>query len=50
LTLCKGSFRVSFFSTLTTFGAPLDVTTQELRIESFFPADGETQRIFVNTD
>lgn len=30
---------LSFFSTMTVFGAPLDVTVEELAIESFFPAD-----------
>jgi len=34
-----------FFSTVTTFGTAIDVTTQELRIESFFPANDQTQRI-----
>ena len=33
---------LSFFSTMTIFGAPLDVTLAELAIESFFPADGAT--------
>lgn len=31
-----------FFSTLTTFAAPRDVTLSELRIESLFPADDRT--------
>jgi transcriptional regulator with XRE-family HTH domain len=31
-----------FFSTMTVFGAPLDVTLSELAIESFFPADEAT--------
>jgi transcriptional regulator with XRE-family HTH domain len=35
------------FSTITTFGTPQDVTLQELRIESFFPADQST-RTFLN--
>ena len=35
------------FSTLTTLGTPLDVGLQELRIESFFPAD-EVTRLVVN--
>jgi len=35
------------FSTLTTLGTPLDVGLQELRIESFFPAD-EATRLVVN--
>jgi transcriptional regulator with XRE-family HTH domain len=34
---------LSFFSTMTVFGAPLDVTLAELAIESFFPADGATE-------
>ena len=50
LTLRKGPFRAAFFSTITTFGAPLDVTTQELHIESMFPADAETRQMFVDTD
>lgn len=32
-----------FFSTLTTFGTALDVALQELRIETFFPADEATR-------
>jgi transcriptional regulator with XRE-family HTH domain len=34
---------MSFFSTLATFGTPLDVTLEELRIESLFPADEATE-------
>jgi transcriptional regulator with XRE-family HTH domain len=34
--------RFDFFSTVTTLGTPQDVTLQELRIESFFPADDGT--------
>jgi hypothetical protein len=30
---------LAFFSTVTTFGTPLDVTVSELAIESFFSAD-----------
>jgi len=33
---------LSFFSTTTIFGTPLDVTLSELALESFFPADAET--------
>src|SRR5690606_20408470 len=33
---------LSFISTITVFGTPLDVTLSELAIESFFPADVET--------
>lgn len=31
-----------FFTTLTTLGTPLDVTAEELRIESYFPLDDPT--------
>ena len=34
---------LSLFSTLATFGTALDVTLEELSIESFFPADETTQ-------
>ena len=33
---------IHLHSAITTIGTPLDVTAQELRIESFFPADKET--------
>ena len=32
----------SFFSTVATFGTAVEITTSELAIESFFPADAET--------
>jgi|SRR5918995_2914855 hypothetical protein len=33
---------LSFFSTITVFGTPIDVTLSELALESFFPADDAT--------
>jgi hypothetical protein len=33
---------LSFFSTTTVFGTPVDVTLSELALESLFPADPET--------
>jgi transcriptional regulator with XRE-family HTH domain len=33
---------LAFYSTVSTFGTPLDVTVAELAIESFFPADQRT--------
>ena len=39
----KDGVRLAFFTTITTFGTPQDVTLQELRIESFFPADAATR-------
>ena len=43
---------LSFFSTTTVFGTPVDVTLSELAIEAFFPADpqtGEALRKFAET-
>jgi hypothetical protein len=36
---------LSYFSMVTTVGAPQSVAAQELRIESLFPADEETERL-----
>jgi len=43
-TLTVGESQLSFFTTLTTFGTPLDVTLDELAVELFFPADEFTGR------
>jgi hypothetical protein len=40
--LRKGGVELRFFSTITTFGTPHDVTLEELRIECSFPADEAT--------
>jgi transcriptional regulator with XRE-family HTH domain len=40
----KDGLTVSYFSMVTTLGTPLDITAQELRIESFYPADDATER------
>jgi transcriptional regulator with XRE-family HTH domain len=37
-----GAAVLSFFSTTTVFGTPLDVTVAELAIEAFYPADAAT--------
>lgn len=42
LRLRTGDNVLSFISTITVFGTPLDVSLSELAIESFFPADEET--------
>ena len=36
---------LSFFSTTTVFGTPVDVTLSELAVESFFPADAATAAV-----
>ncbi len=33
---------LSFFTTTTVFGTPVDITLAELALESFFPADAPT--------
>ena len=38
------------FSALTSFGTPLDAALQELRIESFFPADEATRAVLNRLD
>lgn len=40
-----GDFTARFFTTITTLGAPQDVTLQELRIESFHAADAATAQM-----
>jgi transcriptional regulator with XRE-family HTH domain len=39
-----GDLDLRLFSTIMTLGTPQDVTLQELRIETFFPADQESER------
>jgi len=45
LRIRHGDRELAFFSTVATFGTPLDVTVAELAIESFFPADAATAAI-----
>jgi transcriptional regulator with XRE-family HTH domain len=42
----KSDVELRFFSTWTTFGAPHDVTLEELRIECSFPADELTANVW----
>ena len=46
----RGNTNLRYFMTLTTLGTPLDVTAQELRIESYFPMDVETEAFAQRTD
>lgn len=50
VSFAKGSLAVSYFSAVTTLGTAQDITLQELRVESFIPADAETARHGVVTD
>jgi transcriptional regulator with XRE-family HTH domain len=45
--LTVGAESLSFLTTVATFGTPLDITVDELVIESFYPADVETAQALV---
>ena len=39
LELSKSSLRLNLFTMISTFGTPQDITTDEIRVELFYPAD-----------
>jgi transcriptional regulator with XRE-family HTH domain len=41
----KNGHELRFFSTITTFGTPKDITLEQLRIECSYPADEATERM-----
>jgi transcriptional regulator with XRE-family HTH domain len=41
-----GGRELRLFSTITTFGTPMDITLDEVAIESYYPADAETAAYF----
>jgi len=41
---------LSFISTTTVFGTPIDVTVSEIALETFFPADDLTREVFSNAE
>ena len=43
----QGDLELRMFSTIMTLGTPQDVTLQELRIETFFPADQASERAWM---
>ncbi|MFI0480378.1 helix-turn-helix domain-containing protein [Actinomadura sp. 9N215] len=45
-----GGRELRLFSTITTFGTPLDITLDEVAIESYYPADTETAAYFTTPD
>jgi hypothetical protein len=42
-TLQREDLKLTFLTTITAFAAPQNVTLEELRIESYFPADSQTE-------
>jgi len=43
ISLTRGEVALDLFTTITTLGTPLDITLQELRIETLFPADASAR-------
>jgi transcriptional regulator with XRE-family HTH domain len=41
----KGELTIRMFSLIASFGTPQDITVDELRVETFFPADPDTERL-----
>lgn len=48
LQLKFGELTISLFSVISTFGTPQDVTTDEIRIESFYPSDDMTRTVLTS--
>ena len=46
LEMDKDGLHISLFAVIATFGTAQDVTADEMRIESFFPADAATEALF----
>jgi transcriptional regulator with XRE-family HTH domain len=40
----RDGLRLELFTTITTLGTPVDITLQELRIETFFPVDAKSRQ------
>ncbi|WP_182873364.1 helix-turn-helix domain-containing protein [Microbispora sp. H10670] len=45
-----GERELRLFSTTTTFGTPMDITLDEVAIESYYPADAESAAYFTMSD
>jgi transcriptional regulator with XRE-family HTH domain len=46
MTFRFGDRELRLFSTITTFGTPMDITLDEIAIESYYPADADTAAYF----
>lgn len=46
LELTLPDIKLSLFSVIATFGTPQDITTDEIKMESFYPADSQTTEFF----
>ncbi|MEU8379851.1 helix-turn-helix transcriptional regulator [Streptosporangium sp. NPDC048865] len=45
-----GGRELRLFSTTTTFGTPMDITLDEVSVESYYPADAESAAYFASPD
>ncbi len=48
LVLARDGVELRLFSMISTFGTPYDITTDEIRVETFFPEDGATEALLKN--
>ena len=48
LKLNINGLELSLFTVISTFGTPQDITTDELRVEAFYPTDAKTEQFFRN--
>lgn len=48
LELVRNGRAYRYFSTITSFGTPLDATVQELRLESLFPSNEATRKAYTS--
>jgi hypothetical protein len=46
LNFVRDGTTLSFFSLITTVGTPMTIAAQELRVESLFPTDAETEKLY----
>jgi transcriptional regulator with XRE-family HTH domain len=46
--LRRNALALNLFTTIATLGTPLDVTLQELRVETLFPADAQTRQVLAS--
>lgn len=46
--LRRGDLEARFFTMITTIGTPIDATAEEIRIETYFPADDATERLIAD--
>jgi transcriptional regulator with XRE-family HTH domain len=49
MVLRVGGRELRLFSTITTFGTPMDITLDEVAIESYYPADAESAAYFTQS-